>query len=434
MRTIALDLGARKICLSEVADGKQVQSCTVRRLAELKPVLGPGTSPAQVAVEACREAWAVCATLKEWGHEPVLVDTTRSRQMGIGAHGRKTDEIDAKVLAMALYEKRIPKAHLLSEERQKSREMLSVRATLVDTMTELINAIRGHARALGTPLPGMDTGVFCGRVAAMKLGEALQMLIAPLLMVLSTVHQQLCEMDAKLEATVQSDPVMLRLMSVPGVGPVVAATFVSVIDDAGRFHDAHQVMSYLGLVPSENTTGGKRRLGSISKAGNSRARAMLVQAAHVILNSGGQDPLRQWGLNLLKRKGRRPAAVAIARRLAGILWAMMRDGATYNPKLVGEASADGLRCRALQVEVEAMAMQLVAAKSAKRQTRIARSQLLANEAANTVRGVMTAEVAPQPPPAKAPPAKAPPAKATPAKAPPAKARKRDKASQSRATA
>lgn len=387
MRTIALDLGARKICYSEVEAGEETRRRTVRRLGELEPLLGPDTPPARVAIEACREAWAVCAKLKEWGKEPVLVDTTRVGRLGVGYHGRKTDELDAKVLAMALYENHIPKAHLLSLERQKLRSLLAVRSSLVDTMTALINAIRGHAVAAGSPLPSMSTTTFCVRVAGMKLTETLKALVMPLLTVLSETHHQLCELESQLESVVHADQSIWRLMSVPGVGPVVAATFISVIDDAGRFSNAHQVMCYLGLVPREDTTGGKRRLGGISKAGNPYARAMLIQAAHVLLTAGGHDPLREWGLSLAERKGRPKAVVAVARRLAGLLWAMSRDGACYNPKRVGKASADGLRRQALRAEVDASAMELVAAKAAKRQVRLMRASKHASDAVTAVKAV-----------------------------------------------
>lgn len=126
----------------------------------------------------------------------------------------------------------------------------------------------------------------------MKLSEALRILVEPLLLVLALTQKQICDLDDKLEAKLREDRDLMRLTTVPGMGPVTAATFVSVIDDAGRFKNAHQVMSYLGLVPSENTTGGKRRLGGISKAGNSHGRSALVEATQVLLCSGKDDPLR----------------------------------------------------------------------------------------------------------------------------------------------
>jgi hypothetical protein len=132
------------------------------------------------------------------------------------------------------------------------------------------------------------------------------------------------------------------LATAPGVGPIVAVAYVSVIDEAGRFHNAHQVESYLGLVPTEATTGGrgKQRLGAITKKGNSYLRSMLVQAAWAILRSAERnDPLAKWGRAVVKRRGKRVGVVAVARRLTGVLWAMWKSGTVYEPSRIGASGA-----------------------------------------------------------------------------------------------
>ena len=127
MRIVALDLGVRKTSYCELSQGQVVQRTTVCEFESLKPLLGPDQPTAKVAIEACREAWFVHDLLVEWGNEVVLVDTTRSRQMGIGQHGRKTDRIDAETLARALEAGRIPRAHVLSPSRRELRRVLGVR-------------------------------------------------------------------------------------------------------------------------------------------------------------------------------------------------------------------------------------------------------------------------------------------------------------------
>ena len=112
MRIVALDLGAKKISFCELRDGVVLARRTVPTFESLKDVLGADSPPARVAIEACREAWAIHDRLRETGHEPVLVDTTRVKEIGIGQHGRKTDRIDAEVLARALEANRIPRAHV----------------------------------------------------------------------------------------------------------------------------------------------------------------------------------------------------------------------------------------------------------------------------------------------------------------------------------
>ena len=121
MRKVALDLAERKISYCEVESGKAIVRRTASSLSLLRDLLGPGRPPARVAIEACREAWHVHAVLEKWGNEVLLVDTTRVRQLGIGQHGRKTDRIDAEVLALAVERGTIPEAHVLSPARQRLR-------------------------------------------------------------------------------------------------------------------------------------------------------------------------------------------------------------------------------------------------------------------------------------------------------------------------
>ena len=144
---------------------------------------------------------------------------------------------------------------------------------------------------------------------------------------------------------------------------IVAATFVSVIDEAKRFRNAHAVSAYLGLVPSENTTGGKQRLGSITRHGNTHARTMLVQSAwHILRLVGTDDPLKRWAMRIAKTRGKKIAVVALARKLAGVLWAMWRDGTVYDAGLGARESAKGLKADAQSQELRADAMARVAKK------------------------------------------------------------------------
>jgi transposase len=172
------------------------------------------------------------------------------------------------------------------------------------------------------------------------------------------------------------------LTTAPGVGLVVAAAFVSVIDEARRFEGAHQVESYLGLVPRETSTGGKRRLGAITKQGNGYMRQLLVQSASSILRVGDpDDPLRRWGRGLAERRGRKIAVVAVARRLAGILWAMWRKGMAYEPARLGASSARGLATYAQDATAAALAMKVAAKKAHRRSRDLSRALRTAEAAA-----------------------------------------------------
>jgi hypothetical protein len=163
----------------------------------------------------------------------------------------------------------------------------------------------------------------------------------------------------------EQDPTIALCATVPGVGLIVAATYVSVIDEAKRFRNAHAVAAYLGLVPGEATTGGpsKRRLGGITKQGNTYARTLLVQSAWSILRARSDtDPLKRWGEHIAKTRGKKIASVALARKLSGVLWAMLRDGTFYDSALEANESARGVREHAKHTARRARVLEYAAKK------------------------------------------------------------------------
>jgi transposase len=351
-RVVGLDLGAR-ISYCEVKDEQVVERGSVAGIAELTRWLGPNTRPAKVAFEACREAWVVHDQLEAWGHEPLMIDTTRVRQLGIGQHKRKTDRIDAETIARALEVGRIPLAHVLSPQRRELRQQLSVRRALVETRAQYAVTLRGLVRAQGQRVPSCNPENLPRQLQEAGLDERTRLLTEPLVKMLQELTPQITQVEAKLAQLCAQEPVIQRLRTAPGVGPIVAAAFVSVIDEAKRFRRAHEVESYLGLVPSEDTSG-KRKLGAITKQGNSYLRALLVEAAWCVFRlRDGEDPLKRWAESVEKRRGKRIAVVAVARRLAGVLWAMWRDGTVYNPTKLSLASGSGLSRHAHALSAEA---------------------------------------------------------------------------------
>lgn len=360
MRKVALDLGARKTAYCEVKNGVVVQRATVTSVDSLSSLLGPKEPPAVVAIEACREAWHVHDLLRSWGNDVVLVDTTRSRRLGIGQHGRKTDRIDAEVLALALERGGIPIAHVLSPHRRELRRWLGVRRALIESRASLVTTCRGLAREQGVMLPKCKISLFAKR-ARQCAGQA-SAIIEPLLKQLDAVNPELLTVDTRLVELCKTEPVVELLMTAPGVGPTIAASFVSVIDEAKRFRSPHQVESYVGLVPSEDSSGGKRRIGAISKKGNPYLRSLLIEGAWVILQRVDRsDPLRLWAEAVAERRGRKIAVIALARRLVGVLWAMWRDSKPYDREALAAASSHGTRrlVRTLQSDAHAMEVSIV---------------------------------------------------------------------------
>lgn len=375
LRSVALDLGVHEISFCEVAQGQVVQRRTVRSIHALEDLLGASSAPATVAIEACREAWFIHDTLHGWGHEVLVVDTTRSRQLGIGQHGRKNDRIDAERLARAVERGSVPLAHVLSPHRREIREQMAVRRALVETRAQYVVTLRGLLRARGEKVRSCETDTFLVALDKTQLSAESRSLIAPLVQVLQALNVQVAQADSRLEQLCAQEPVITRLTTAPGVGRLVAAALVSVVDEAKRFGDAHQLASYLGLVPLEDTSGGrdKRRLGAMTKQGNAYVRALLTQAAHILMLRGpSDDPMRRWAQAIDKRRGRRIAVIALARRLSGVLWAMWRDGTVYDAAGAAAASARGLRVQAQSVDLQAQAMKQAAVKARDRQRSIHR--------------------------------------------------------------
>lgn len=353
-RYVGLDIGKRtEFC--EVKQEQVTQRATVDNEQQLEKLLGPGTAKALVVFEACREGWYLYDLLTGWGHEVWMVDTTRVRQLGIGQHKRKNDRIDAEVLARAGESGRVPKAHVLSHDAQRWRMELGVRRALVETRAQYVTTIRSILRSEGLSVPSCETRVFLKKLKGVELPPAVGELIEPLVVALQAIGPQIDKVDAQLEIHSSAQPVVRLLSSVPGVGRIVAAAFISVIDDPGRFRTAHQVEAYLGLVPSESTSG-KRKLGAITKQGNGYLRAMLTQAAWQVQRQRRSDPLKSWGQAVSKRRGKRVGVIAVARRLAGILWAIWRHNRPYDPSLLGQASARGKRQEAHQTTATACAI------------------------------------------------------------------------------
>jgi len=154
--------------------------------------------------------------------------------------------------------------------------------------------------------------------------------VAPLLVVMRQVNQQLAYSDERIAALTQTDERVRRLQS---VGPVTATAFVATLDDTQRFRRAHEVEAYLGLVPRELSSGETQRRGRITKAGSGRVRWLLIQAAVSMLrlHDARTAALRDWAGRIAARRGKGIAVVALARRLAGILFALLRDGTVYEP-------------------------------------------------------------------------------------------------------
>jgi transposase len=257
---------------------------------------------------------------------------------------QKTDRQDAQLLLTLLMENRFPRIWVADTENRDVRQLLWHRHRLVQMRTRVMNQL--HVVALNE---GLRRKKALWRPAGRNALESL--VLAPwasrrrqdLLDLLDQLTPKIQELTRALEEEVEKRPAARRLMTHPGVGPLTALAFELVIGTPERFHCGKQVASYVGLVPSEESSGDRRRLGHISKQGNSLLRYLLVEAAQVTVRSHPQ--WRSKFFHLAMRRGRKIAKVAMARKLAVHLYWMWRQGRDYGQfeKLGSHAGEPGNR-------------------------------------------------------------------------------------------
>jgi transposase len=301
-----------------------------------------GGPRARILVEASTESEWVAQHLECLGHEVIVADPNFAPMYATRDKKIKTDKRDARALCEACRLGAYRPAHRTSERQRKIRAQLLIRSTLVRTRSKYISLIGSLARREGCRIATGGSANFIARVEAANLPAHVLAAIAPLFESLRMLNRQIAEADAELETIVREDEVVRRLCTAPGVGPVTATTFASTIDDAGRFGAAKQVRSYLGLVPREYSSGERQHRGRISKAGGSRARTLLVEAAWALLRWRNEKNrvLYDWAMRIAARRGRARACVALARKMAGILYAMWRDGTEFDPGALGHGVAE----------------------------------------------------------------------------------------------
>jgi len=241
---------------------------------------------------------------------------------------QKTDRQDAQLLLRLLLEDRFPRIWVASWENRDLRQLLWHRHRMVQTRTRLMNQLQAVA---------LNEGLRCQkrlwREAGRKQLESFRLALwasrrrRDLLELLDRLNPAIAELSAAIEQEVEKCPEAQRLRTHPGVGSLTALAFVLIVGKAERFQCGKEIASYLGLVPSEESSGDRRRLGHITKQGNSLLRFLLVEAAQVTVRS---DP--EWRgrfFHLAPRRGRKIAKVAMARRLAVRLYWMWRKGWDY---------------------------------------------------------------------------------------------------------
>ena len=272
--------------------------------------------------------------LRAEGIDVRILNASKSRAIGHG--GKKTDSKDAETIANLLRSNFAPEVILRSQRTRDMSMLITARQHVVDSRVTSINHIRGLLREYGIV---MDAGAEKFLVNAKKAIEDLKkqnpILSEQLLKSFEQVKdlkKREEEIDKIIEEQSSEDVRIKRIRTIPGLGPLGAYLMVAVIDDISRFPNSSKFASYLGLVPRENSSGDKRRLGSVTKAGNETLRRYLIHGARAVLKRSSRyknDPMFLWAQRIEAKRGTNKATVALAHKLARIAFAVCRDGVEY---------------------------------------------------------------------------------------------------------
>jgi len=334
MQHVAIDLGSREsqVCIRR-PDGTILheRKYPTRKRTELVATW----EPSRVVMETSAEAFHIADAAIAAGHQVRVVPATLVRLLGVGERGVKNDQRDAQQLSKASWQTDVPSVHVPSHMARELRSICGARDVLVDGVRRVSNNVKGWLRTQLWRIRGCKAKALPERIrehAAAK-GQELPEHVERQLKTLALLVEQLQEATRQVTTLASEHPVCRRLMTVPGVGPVTAVRFVASIDDPSRFASAHRVQSYLGLTPGERSSGERERRTGITKAGPPMLRACLVQAAWASVRARTRNqPMNEWFHRIADRRPRSVAVVALARKIAGILFAIWRDGTTYQPK------------------------------------------------------------------------------------------------------
>lgn len=262
---------------------------------------------------------------------PAICIETRRMKAYAKASPVKTDRRDARVIALAMRAGLYRSVHVKEEASQKLRLALTARQTVLRQARQLQNKVRGDLKPFGLRLGKVGSGGFAARTKTVLAGRAdLWALVEPLLAVRAALLEQVRGYDRLLRRFAKQDAVCQRLMTTPGVGVMNAVAYRAVIETPDRFRRASDVPAALGLTPRIDQSGESARCGAITKAGDGLLRSLLFEAANALLTRTRRwCALKRWGLAVAKRRGMNRARVAVARRLAIILYSMWRDGMNF---------------------------------------------------------------------------------------------------------
>jgi transposase len=321
---IDVSLEQSSVCVMD-ATGKIVREAKVASEPEalVRFFGGLGFPVVRIGLEAGPLSQWLHAGLSEAGLMTVLLET-RHVKAALSAMVVKTDRKDARGIAQLLRMGWFRPVHCKSADAQEVRALLVGRKLLQAKLHDVELSIRGILRGFGLKVGKVSKGQFAARVQELIAGQVmLETVIGAMLTARASLQSEFMRLHRKMLAIVREDAVCRRLMTVPGVGAVVALTFTSAIDDPARFSSSKAVGPHFGLTPKKYQSGETDVIGAISKTGDALVRGALYEAAQVMLTrTTSFSTLKRWALEVAKRRGMMRAKVALARKLACVLHRM----------------------------------------------------------------------------------------------------------------
>lgn len=328
-----LDVSVKETSLCIVDDAGRIVR-EVKVVSEPEALLGVLADPAwqfkRIGLEAGPLSQWLFNALAEAGLPVICVETRHMRAV-LKAQINKTDRNDARGIAQMMRAGLYRPVHVKTLRSQKLRMLLTHRKLLQSKAIAIENDLRATLRNFGLKVGIVGTVKFEARIK--ELVESLPdlgVLVEPLLVVRRALREQIGVLHRRLLAIVREDDVCRRLMTVPGVGPVVALTYRATVDVPSRFKNSKAVGAVVGLTPCQHQSGESDRTGAISKCGDEMIRTVLYEAAQILLvRSTRWSWLKAWAMQIARRRGMKKAIVALARRLAVIMHRIWVDGTEF---------------------------------------------------------------------------------------------------------
>jgi transposase len=330
---IDVSLECSSLCVVD-ANGKILREARVA--SEPEALIGwfrlLGFGLERIGLEAGPLSQWLFAAMREAGLAVELLETRHVRK-AFEAMPVKSDRNDARGIAQLMRLGWFRPVHCKSMSAQETRTVLTARKLVQSKLRDVENSLRGILRGFGLKVGKTTECGFAGRIEELVAGHPhLEVIARALLSVRAVLRTEFAAFQKQTRKMAQSDARTRLLMSTPAVGPIVALTYASAIDDPARFRSSKQAGAHFGLTPKKHQSGETDYTGRISKIGDGSVRTALYEAAHIMLTKPvkGCSQLKSWAMRIAKRAGMSKAKVALARRLAVIMHRMLADGTPFN--------------------------------------------------------------------------------------------------------